>query len=197
MKTRCFWATQDNLLMRTYHDTEWGRPVHSDRMHFEMLTLEGAQAGLSWNTILKKRIDYRRVFANFDPTKVVRFSDSKIETLMQDPSIVRNRRKILSTVSNAKAFLTIQKEFGSFDTYIWQFVDGKPIYTGFTGIDNYPTTTEISDTISKDLKKRGFSFVGSTIIYAYMEACGLTQNHTTNCYLHGKRFRTRKDEYAL
>lgn len=191
-KKRCPWLKLSNPLYVSYHDHEWGRPVHHDHMHFEMITLEGAQAGLSWETILNKREHYRKVFENFDPVKVARFRKARVEKLLKDPGIVRNRLKVESTVSNAKAFLEIQKEHGSFDKYIWSFVGGKPILTGFARIKDYPTHTEVSDRISKDLKKRGFRFVGTTIIYAYMQAAGLTQDHSKGCYLFEKKFRSRR-----
>ncbi|MFI4937958.1 MAG: DNA-3-methyladenine glycosylase I [Candidatus Berkiellales bacterium] len=182
-KSRCHWAKPDNLLYIEYHDFEWGRPVHDDNKHFEMICLEGAQAGLSWETILKKRENYRKLFAHFDPQKVARFTPPKIEKLLQNPGIVRNRLKVESTISNAKAFLKIQKEFGSFDHYIWQFVDHKPIMNKFKNLSEYPAKTALSDTIAKDLKKRGFRFVGSTIIYAYLQAVGLVDDHVSHCWV--------------
>lgn len=188
-RLRCSWLNLKNDLYVAYHDKEWGRPVHDDMRHFEMLILEGAQAGLSWETVLNKREHYRKVFSGFDPRKVARFSKSKIDKLILDAGIIRNRLKIESAVSNANIFLKIQKEFGSFDKYIWDFVSDKPIYTNFKKLSCYPSTTKISDKISKDLKKRGFGFVGSTIIYAYMQAVGLTQDHSARCYLYGKHFR--------
>ena len=178
---RCPWAKESNPLYLQYHDHEWGVPVHDDQRHFEMLTLEGAQAGLSWETVLKKREHYRKVFASFDPIKVARFSTAKIEKLMLDPGIIRNRLKIESTVSNAKAFLKIQKEFSSFDHYIWGFVNYKPIVNVIRQFRQIQSKTEISDIISKDLKKRGFRFVGSTIIYAYMQAIGMVNDHLVDC----------------
>lgn len=188
-KKRCVWLKEGNELYVEYHDNEWGRPVHDDNKHFEMISLEGAQAGLSWETILKKRKRYQEVFSGFDPKKVARFSQSKIEKLLLDAGIVRNRLKVESTVSNAKEFLKIQKEFGSFDKYIWAFVEGKPIINKFKKLSDYPSKTELSDKISKDLKKRGFRFVGSTIIYAYMQAAGLVQDHSVGCYLSGKKLK--------
>lgn len=188
-KTRCPWVNPNNKLDVHYHDNEWGRPIHDDRQHFEMITLEGAQAGLSWSTILNKREGYREAFCNFDPEVVATFTKRDINRLLKDPSIVRNRLKVESTVSNAKAFLKIQEEFGSFDDYIWSFVEYKPIQTTFKKIGDYLATSPISDLISKDLKKRGFRFVGSTIIYAYMQACGMTNDHSKDCYLHGRKFR--------
>ena len=181
-KTRCPWVNPQNPEYVSYHDKEWGKPVHDDRHLFEMLILEGAQAGLSWEIVLKKRENYRRLFANFDVIKVSRFTPAKIEKLLLDPGIIRNRLKVESTISNAKAFIKIQKEFGSFDYYLWQFVDHKPIENQFTSLKEYPSKTALSDKISKDLKKRGFRFVGSTIIYAYLQAIGVVNDHTTDCY---------------
>lgn len=172
-----------------YHDREWGRPVHDDIKHFEMITLEGAQAGLSWETVLNKREHYRKVFHGFDPVKVSRITPAKVERLLKDPGIIRNRLKVESTVTNAKAFLKIQKEYGSFDQYIWDFVSGKPLKNAFRSMKDYPSKTDVSDAISKDLKKRGFRFVGSTIIYAYMQAAGLVQDHGIQCHLGGKSLR--------
>ncbi|MCH8929498.1 MAG: DNA-3-methyladenine glycosylase I, partial [Proteobacteria bacterium] len=163
-------------------DREWGVPVHDDRLHFEFLVLEGAQAGLSWEIILKKRDGYRKAFDNFDPNKVARYDDVKIEKLLADPAIVRNRLKVRSAVSNAKAFLAVQKEFGSFDLYIWDFVGGKPIQNRWKTMEQLPVTTGQSDVLSKDLKKRGFKFVGSTIIYAHMQAIGMVNDHATSCF---------------
>jgi len=178
---RCSWPSTE--LDIAYHDKEWGVPVHDDRVLFEFLTLEGAQAGLSWSTILKKRENYRRAFAGFDPKKVARFTAAKMRQLMKDEGIVRNRLKIDSTVSNAQAFLAVQKEFGSFDRYVWQFVGGKPIQNARKGKD-VPARTAESDAMSKDLQKRGFRFVGSTICYAFMQATGMVNDHLTSCYRH-------------
>ncbi len=178
---RCPWVNLNNDLYISYHDHEWGRPVHDDNRLFEMLTLEGAQAGLSWETILKKRDHYRSVFKGFDPAVVARFKAKDVEELMRDPGIVRNRLKIGSAITNAQAFLEVQKEFGSFDKYIWGFVGGKPLNTKFRGAGDYPVRTEVSDAISRDLKKRGFRFVGSTIMYAYMQAIGMTNDHVVSC----------------
>ena len=177
---RCSWAGSDPL-MRAYHDEEWGRPVHEDRVLFEFLILEGAQAGLSWATILKKRENYRKAFSGFDPKKVARFDQKKVLALMQDEGIVRNRLKIESTISNAKAFLLVQKEFKTFDRYIWAFVGGKPLVTRRRNSRELPAQTPESDAMSKDLKKRGFRFVGSTICYAFMQACGLVDDHLDGC----------------
>lgn len=181
-KQRCPWVNLNNPEYIAYHDKEWGKPVHDDRHLFEMLILEGAQAGLSWEIVLKKRKNYRRLFANFDPVKVAKFTPAKISKLLTDPSIIRNRLKIESTINNAKMFIEVQKEFGSFDHYLWQFVDHQPIVNTFSSLDEYPTKTKLSDQISRDLKKRGFRFVGSTIIYAYLQAVGVVNDHTLNCY---------------
>lgn len=180
IKQRCPWASDPLNII--YHDKEWGRPVHDDNILFEFLILEGSQAGLSWTTILKKRENYRKAFLNFDPKKIARFDQKKIAILMKNEGIVRNRLKIESAVSNAKAFLKIQKEFGSFDRYIWSFVGGKPIITPRKSLRDIPAKTPESDAMSKDLKKRGFRFVGSTICYAFMQACGLVNDHTINCF---------------
>ena len=181
-RERCGWARSD--LMIAYHDQEWGVPVSDDRLWFEFLTLEGAQAGLSWETILKKRENYRKAFVNFEPAKVARFSAAKIEKLMADEGIVRNRLKIESTVSNAKALLKVQEEFGSFDAYIWGFVDGKPIDNRRKTMKDVPARSDVSDRMSKDLAKRGFRFVGSTICYAMMQATGLVNDHLVSCFRH-------------
>lgn len=178
---RCKWAGSDPLMV-DYHDEEWGVPVHNDRLLFEFLVLEGAQAGLSWSTILKKRDNYRRAFADFDPDRVARFNSRSVARLLADAGIVRNRLKIESTISNAKAFQSIQAELGSFDAYIWQFVDGAPIVNRLRSLSDLPASTELSDRMSKDLKKRGFRFVGSTICYAFMQAVGLVNDHETTCF---------------
>lgn len=179
---RCGWAK--NELAIQYHDTEWGVPLHDDRGLFEFLVLEGAQAGLSWDTILAKRENYRKAFDDFDAAKVAKYSDAKCAKLLLDPGIIRNRLKIASAVSNAKAFLKVQKEFGSFDEYVWNFVDGRPLNGKRTLIGDVPAKTEISDALSKDLKKRGFNFVGSTIMYAFMQATGMVNDHLTTCFRH-------------
>ena len=179
---RCKWAEGVSLDYIEYHDKEWGVPVHDDRVQFEFLILEGAQAGLSWSTILNKREGYRRAFADFDPAKVARFTDKRIEKLLLDPSIVRNRLKVNSAVTNAKAFLAVQKEFGSFSKYIWGFVNGVPIQNNWQSISEIPAQTELSQKISKDLKKRGFTFVGPTIIYAHMQATGMVNDHVIECF---------------
>jgi DNA-3-methyladenine glycosylase I len=178
--TRCRWATTD--LSIPYHDTEWGVPLHDDQRLFEFLVLEGAQAGLSWETILKKRDTYRTAFDDFDPARVARYTTRKVEKLLANPGIVRNRLKVESAVSNAKAFLDVQKEHGSFDAYVWRFVDGKPRVNTWTALGQVPASTPQSDAMSKDLKKRGFRFVGSTICYAFMQATGMVNDHATNCF---------------
>ncbi|PJZ44554.1 DNA-3-methyladenine glycosylase I [Leptospira brenneri] len=178
---RCSWCLKFDQYIK-YHDEEWGVPVHDDRTHFEFLILEGAQAGLSWATILKKREGYRKVFANFDPVKVAKFTDQKLEKILLDPSIIRNRLKVFATVNNAKRFLEIQKEFGSFDKYIWSFVNYKPIKIRRKSLKDVPATTKESDALSKDMIKRGFKFVGSTVIYAHMQACGLVNDHIESCF---------------
>ncbi len=182
--TRCIWAEGVSLDYIRYHDEEWGAPVHDDQTQFEFLILEGAQAGLSWSTILNKRAGYKKLFADFDPEKVARFTKKRVEKLLLDPAIVRNRLKVESTVSNARAFLKVQDEFGSFSDYIWGFVDGKPIQNNFKKDADVPATSPESDALSKDLKKRGFRFVGSTIIYAHMQATGLVNDHVTGCFRH-------------
>jgi DNA-3-methyladenine glycosylase I len=180
-KVRCPWCLGFDQYIQ-YHDAEWGVPVHDDRIHFEFLILEGAQAGLSWSMILKKREGYRKAFADFDPVKVAKFTNSKIEKLLLNPAIVRNRLKVNATVNNAKRFLEIQKEFGSFDEYIWRFVSGKQKVNKWKTMKQVPATSKESDALSKDLIKRGFKFVGSTVIYAHMQACGLINDHQTSCF---------------
>lgn len=181
---RCRWAEGVSLEYIAYHDKEWGVPVRDDRVQFEFLILEGAQAGLSWSTILNKRAGYRKAFADFDPVKVARFTDKRVEKLLTDPSIVRNRLKVNSTVSNAQAFLKVQKEYGTFCEYIWGFVGGKPLQPNRMKDGDIPATSPESDALSKDLKKRGFKFVGSTIMYAHMQATGLVNDHVAACYRH-------------
>jgi DNA-3-methyladenine glycosylase I len=181
-KTRCKWATGGNELYLDYHDQEWGVPQHNDRVLFEFLILEGAQAGLSWSTILNKREGYRKAFDGFDPEMVARYDKAKINKLLQDPAIVRNRLKVESAVINARAFLEAQKEFGSFDAYIWRFTGGKPIQNSWKAMKQVPASTRESDAMSKDLKSRGFKFVGSTIMYAHMQATGMVNDHTVNCF---------------
>ncbi|MDD3765357.1 MAG: DNA-3-methyladenine glycosylase I [Nevskiales bacterium] len=180
---RCPWSTATPQYA-AYHDLEWGVPQHDDRVLFEFLILEGAQAGLSWRTILEKRDGYRRAFAAFDPVKVARFTDARLDKLMLDPGIVRNRLKITSARTNARAFLEVQREHGSFDAWLWAFVDGQPIVNRFTALGQVPARTELSDRISKALLKRGFKFVGSTIVYAYMQAIGMVNDHLTGCPRH-------------
>jgi DNA-3-methyladenine glycosylase I len=178
--TRCAWAREDFMI--AYHDEEWGVPVHDDRALFEFLILEGAQAGLSWSTILKKRPAYRKAFNRFDPGKVARYDDAKIAELLEDSGIVRNRLKIGAAVRNAQAFLAVRKEFRSFDNYVWQFVDGKPLKNHWRRMEDLPARTEQSDAMSKDLGKRGFTFVGPTICYAFMQATGMVNDHLVSCF---------------
>ena len=183
-KPRCTWPS--NALAIRYHDEEWGQPVHDDRVFFEFLILEGAQAGLSWDTILKKRDNYRRALDRFDYKKIARYDKRKVVELMANDGIVRNRLKIESTIDNARAFLEIQREFGSFDKYVWPFVGGKPIVNKWDGLKQLPVSTPESDALSKDLRKRGFRFVGTTICYAFMQATGLVNDHLTSCFLYPK-----------
>jgi len=180
-KTRCEWLTTDPEYIK-YHDEEWGVPVHNDRKHFEFLILEGAQAGLSWATILKRRKGYKRAFHNFDPKKVAKMTQRDVTRLMKDIGIIRNRLKINSAINNAKAFLEIQKEFGSFDTYVWKFVGGKPKKNTFKHLKEIPAVTPEAERLSKDLKKRGLNFVGPTIIYAHMQAVGMVNDHVVGCF---------------
>ena len=184
-KTRCPWCLMFDQYIE-YHDKEWGVPVHNDRIHFEFLILEGAQAGLSWATVLKKRDGYRKAFVQFDPVKVSRFTDARISKILQDPGVIRNKLKVNAAVNNAKRFLEVQKEFGSFDRYIWSFVNNKPIVNKWKGVSEVPATTKESDAISKDLIKRGFKFVGSTVMYAHMQACGLVNDHLIDCWKYKK-----------
>ncbi len=181
MKTRCSWCGTDPLYVR-YHDEEWGTPVHDDTKLFEFLILEGAQAGLSWITVLRKREAYRAAFAGFDPVLVARFSEVKVTSLLANPGIIRNKLKVRSAIRNAAVFLAIQREFESFDAYLWAFVKGKPIVTPRRGVKDIPARTDLSDAVSKDLKKRGMNFVGSTIIYAYLQAVGVVNDHVVDCY---------------
>lgn len=182
MCKRCEWVVNQYPEYIRYHDEEWGVPVHDDQKHFEFLILEGAQAGLSWSTILKRRDGYRTAFANFNVEEVAKFDEKKLNDLLLNKGIIRNKLKIFSAVTNARAFIRIQKEFGSFDSYIWSFVNNKPLVSGWEELSQIPATTKESDSLSKDLKKRGFKFVGSTIIYAHMQACGLVNDHTTDCF---------------
>ena len=181
--TRCAWAGTEQIYI-DYHDNEWGIPLHDDRALFEMLILEGMQAGLSWITVLKKREDFRRAFDNFDAEKIARYNNDKIEELMGNAKIIRNRRKITAAISSAKAFLEIQKEFGSFDKFIWSYVNGTPIVNHFKELSEVPANTPLSDKISRDLKKRGFNFVGTTIVYSFMQAVGMVDDHLINCPCH-------------
>ncbi len=181
--SRCSWCGEDPLYVR-YHDREWGVPVHSDRKLFEFLVLEGAQAGLSWITVLRKREAYRQAFDRFDFDRVAAYDGRKLQSLLNNPGIIRNRLKIHSAVQNARAFLRVREEFGTFNKYIWSFVDGKPIRNKWRSLREIPAKTELSDKISKDLKQRGFSFVGSTIVYAHMQATGMVNDHVTDCFRH-------------
>lgn len=182
---RCAWARSPAMI--AYHDREWGRPVHDDGVLFEFITLEGAQAGLSWETILAKREAYRRAFSGFDPARVARYTAARRAKLMQDAGIVRNRLKIDSTVTNAAAFLKVQKEFGSFDRFLWDFAGGRPIASRYRSSRELPARTELSDRLSKELKRRGFRFVGTTICYAFLQAVGVVNDHSVDCFRHGKR----------
>lgn len=184
MPKRCDWCENSFEAYVRYHDEEWGVPVHDDRTHFEFLLLEGAQAGLSWSTILKKREGYRKAFAGFDPEKVAEFGEGKIDLLLENPGIIRNRLKVRSAVTNARAFLEIQREFGSFDAYIWSFTGGSPIVNRWERMSEVPATSPESDALSRDLKKRGFKFTGSTIMYAHMQATGLVNDHLVSCFRH-------------
>ena len=184
-KPRCPWPSDDKLMIQ-YHDKEWGVPVHNDRKLFEFLLLEGFQAGLSWKTILHKRENFRKAFDNFDFNKIAKYDKRKINSLLKDAGIIRNKLKIESTVKNAKAFIEVRKEFGTFDKYIWGFVNGKPIKNNFTSLKELPARTDLSDLISKDLKNRGFNFVGSTIVYAHMQATGMVNDHLVSCFRHNE-----------
>jgi DNA-3-methyladenine glycosylase I len=190
---RCSWAS--NELAIRYHDDEWGVPAHDDRTLFEFLILEGAQAGLSWDTILKKRAHYRSAFNGFDPQHVARYDERKLQTLLRDPGIIRNRLKIASAVQNAKAFLKVQEEFGSFDRYIWQFVGGQPVTNSWT-TKRVPARTSVSDAMSKDLRKRGFNFVGSTICYAFMQAVGMVNDHAKKCFRRSEIMQNQRDHFV-
>jgi DNA-3-methyladenine glycosylase I len=184
MTERCGWARGDKYI--AYHDEEWGVPLHDDRALFELLILEGAQAGLSWSTILNKRDRYRKVFDGFDARKVARYGERKVAALLEDPGIVRNRLKVNAAVTNAKAFLAVRKEFGAFDAYIWSFVEGRPLQNAWSGLQPVPARTQQSDAMSKDLKKRGFTFVGTTICYAFMQATGMVNDHVVRCFRHAE-----------
>ena len=184
-RTRCPWAEGSDI-MTAYHDTEWGVPLHDDQKHFEFLCLEAFQAGLSWLIVLRKREAFRHAFANFDPRKVASFDKNRVEELRSDAGIIRNRLKIEATIHNASRFLEVQQEFGSFDSYIWSFTDGKPVVNRWKTQEQMPATTELSDEVSKDLKQRGFKFVGSTIIYAHLQAIGVVNDHITGCFRYGE-----------
>ena len=184
VKQRCDWPAAGDEAYVAYHDEEWGVPVHDDRKQFEFLTLESAQAGLSWATVLRKRENYRLAFADFDPEKVARFTAKRIERLLTDPGIIRNRLKVAAAVTNARCFLAMQDEFGTFDRYIWSFVDGRPIRNTWKTTKQVPATSKESDALSKDLKQRGFKFVGSTIVYAHMQAVGMVNDHLVGCFRH-------------
>jgi len=190
-KKRCSWPT-DSPLMIEYHDEEWGVPVHDDRKLFEALVLDGAQAGLSWETVLKKRENYRKAFDDFDPAKVSQYNDEDVKRLLGNPGIIRNRLKVASAITNAQRFLEVQKEFGSFDKYLWQFVGGKPIKNRFKSIQDLPAKTKESDEMSKDLKKRGLKFVGPTICYALMQAVGMVNDHTIDCFRYDEVYGVKK-----
>jgi DNA-3-methyladenine glycosylase I len=183
--TRCEWCGNDPLYIK-YHDEEWGRPEHDDRKLFEMLLLEGAQAGLSWITVLRKRENYRKAFSNFNPGRIAEYDEKKVYELLNNPGIIRNKLKVNAFIINSRKFLEVKKEFGTFDKYIWRFVNHKPIVNKYKSLEELPAFTEESDNMSKDLKKRGFKFVGSTICYAYMQACGMVNDHVTGCFLHEK-----------
>jgi DNA-3-methyladenine glycosylase I len=191
-KRRCEWAGHDALMLE-YHDKEWGVPLHDDRILFELLILEGMQAGLSWSTVLNKRENFREAFDDFNYKKISKYTEKKIEELLQNKGIIRNRLKIQSAITNAQAFLKVQENLGTFNKYIWKFVDNKPIDNACKSMEDIPANSEISDTISKDMKKRGFKFVGSTIIYAFMQAIGMINDHATYCY----RYKEIKDTYLL
>lgn len=180
-KTRCNWVSNDELYIK-YHDEEWGKPVYDDKVLFEFLVLESFQAGLSWITVLKKRENFRAAFDQFNYKKIIHYTDVKVEELMQNAGIIRNRLKILATINNAQRFIEVQKEFGTFSKYIWSFVNDKPIVNKFKSISEVPATTEISDALAKDLKKRGFKFLGSTVVYAHMQATGMVNDHITSCF---------------
>src|SRR5258706_14289582 len=183
-RSRCDWVRDDDPMLLGYHDHEWGVPAHHDRKHFEVLLLSGAQAGLNWSLVLKKREGYRRAFSNFDPEKVARYSETRVEKRTSNPEIIRNRQKIKPTVRNARALLAIQEEFGSFDSYCWRFVDGRPRVNRWKTTLQIPATSRESDAFSNDLKRRGFSFVGSTIVYAYMQSVGMVNDHLVGCFRH-------------
>jgi len=186
MIIRCAWVPENDDLYAEYHDKEWGVPLHDDRLLFEFLTLEAFQAGLSWRTVLYKRENFRRAFAGFDPEKVARFTEKDVQRLLADAGIIRNKLKVAAAINNARRFLQVQDEFGSFDAYIWRFVDGRPIVNHWQHVEQLPASTPLSDSISKDLKQRGFKFVGSTIVYAHMQATGMVNDHTVHCFRHAQ-----------
>ncbi|MEJ2695039.1 MAG: DNA-3-methyladenine glycosylase I [Candidatus Sulfobium sp.] len=192
---RCEWADRGEL-EKSYHDHEWGVPVHDDRLLFEFLTLEGAQAGLSWSTVLKKREGYRKAFDNFDARKIARYSEKDFARLLTDPGIIRNRLKIRAAIANAAAFLQIQEEFGSFDSYVWRFVDGRPVQNSWRRVTEIPPSSRESDAMSKDLRERGLRFVGTTICYAFMQAVGMVNDHVTGCFRY-KELRNKRDTTTL
>ena len=196
MVKRCNWANY-NELMKEYHDNEWGTPVHDDQNLFEFLILEGAQAGLSWNTILQKRVNFRKAFDNFDYHKIARYGEKKVEELLNDTGIIRNKLKIRAAIANANALLKVQNEFGSFSNYVWKFVNYKPIINQFKALEELPAKTKQSELISKDLKKRGFKFVGPTIIYSFMQAVGMTNDHTTDCFRYREINQTIKNSVNI
>lgn len=189
---RCPWAEADPLMMK-YHDEEWGVPVHDDRTHFEFLVLEGAQAGLSWMTVLRKREHYRKLYINFEPETVARFGEKTVERMLADPGIIRNRLKINSSINNARRFLEVQREFGSFDAYLWSFTGGKPVENRWKTMKQMPAKTALSDTVSKDLIKRGFSFAGSTIVYSHLQAVGVVNDHLESCFRREEIIRRHKN----
>ncbi len=195
-KVRCSWSGLHELCL-PYHDREWGVPVHDDRLLFEMLNLEGAQAGLNWLLVLQKRENYRLLFDNFDPGKIARYTDEKLETILKDPRIIRNRLKVFAVRSNAVAYMKVKQEYGSFDRYLWQFVGGKSIINKWRTIDEIPVNTPESDAMNKDLKKRGFKFIGTTICYAFMQSVGMVNDHTTDCFRYDEIVRTiTPDQYC-
>lgn len=192
-RKRCSWVNEDDPLLLKYHDQEWGVPAHGDKKHFEILVLSGAQAGLNWSLVLKKRDGYRRAFDKFDPEKIARYSDKRIHHLIGNPEIIRNRMKIKSAVTNARAFLKVREEFGSFDSYCWRFVDGRPKFNHWRANTQIPGTSKESEAFSKDLKRRGFSFVGPMVIYAYMQSAGLVNDHLVECFRYEELMRAVAD----
>jgi DNA-3-methyladenine glycosylase I len=191
---RCSWVNANDPLLVEYHDREWGVPIHSDRKHFEVMVLSGAQAGLNWSLVLKKREGYRRAFDSFDPEKIARYSEKQVQKLLADPAIIRNRMKIEASVRNARALLKVQGEFGDFDSYCWRFVNGQPKLNRWKTTRQIPATSPESETFSKDLKRRGFSFVGATVMYAYMQAAGMVNDHIVDCFRHGQISKANRDQ---